>query len=88
MTQPSWKVFYWDFFGPHAEGTARHFKVHLDEFLTRERLEGCQAGTSSEGANHYAAWCKAPQALEKLIQQALRPKRVLEVEGDEEAMDV
>lgn len=68
---------YWDFFGPNAEGSARHFRKHLDEFLHANGCAGCTTGLASEGALHHAAFCEAPDETAPGIVQALRPRRVL-----------
>lgn len=72
------KKYFWDFRGPTAVGTAEHFREHLDEFLQREGIEGCETGTESEGPGHGAAWCRAPAAAEAAIERALRPRRFAE----------
>lgn len=69
------KTFYWDFHGPRAEGTARHFRTHLDEFLARERIVGCETGVEELGAAHWAAWCRAGQEACEPVSRALRPRR-------------
>lgn len=68
-------TYHWDFFGADAEETAAHFQRHLDEFLAREKLDGCETGTGSEEPGHYGAWCRAPQALEAALVRSLRPQR-------------
>ncbi len=70
------KTYYWDFFGPHADGTAAHFVRHLQEFFATNGIEGCEVDTTSGGAGHSAARCRAPQAAEEPIQRALRPRRI------------
>ena len=68
---------YWDYFGPTAEGTAEHFRVHLDEFLQRERLEGCETGVEVVTPGHHAAaWCRCPEPLVDTLGRALRPRRL------------
>jgi uncharacterized protein len=68
---------YWDYFGPPAEGTAKHFCAHLDEFLAREQLEGCTTGVLvDEPGRHAAAWCTCPEPLVPILGRALRPRRV------------
>lgn len=67
--------YFWDFFGPNAEGTARHFKEHLDGFLAREGIADATTGVVSEQPGHWAAYCDAPSAHEASIAQALRPRR-------------
>lgn len=68
---------WWDFFGPTAAGTAKHFHVHLDEFLARERLSGCTTGVEIDPEQRRAAaWCRTPvDQLEALV-RALKPRRV------------
>lgn len=69
-------TYYWDYFGPDADGTARHFLVHLREYLERVGVSGCEAGVTSERPGHSAVWCKAPaDAQEPLLR--LRPRRAL-----------
>lgn len=68
-------TYHWDFFGHDAEETAAHFRRHLDEFLAREGLEGCETGTESEQAGHFGAWCQAPESLEPVLVRSLRPQR-------------
>lgn len=72
------KTFYWDFHGPRAEGTARHFRTHLDEFLARERIGGCETGVEGLAAGHWAAWCRAGQEACEPVSRALRPRRILD----------
>ena len=71
------KSLYWDFFGPNAEATARHFHKHLDEFLVRNTISECETGLSSEGDGHQAVYCRAPDAVSPAIERTLRPRRVL-----------
>ena len=68
-------TFYWDFFGPRAEGTARHFRSHLDEFLVREGIAGCATGADEVAPGHWAAWCLAGQEACEPVRRALRPRR-------------
>jgi uncharacterized protein len=68
---------YWDYFGPTAEGTAEHFRVHLDEFLIREQLDGCATGVEViTPGRHAAAWCRCPEPLVETLGRALRPRRI------------
>jgi hypothetical protein len=69
------KTYYWDFFGPHAAGTAEHFVRHLEEFFAKHGIVGCELDTTSAGEGHRAARCRAPQAAEEPIERSLRPKR-------------
>ena len=74
---PAGKTYFWDFFGPRADGTARHFQKHLEQFLETHALPGCRTGLASEGEGHQAVYCEAPAAAESAIEGALRPRRVL-----------
>ena len=67
-------IYVWDFHGPHAEGTARHFLEHLGTFCRQLALEGCEAGLESQGPGHHAVWCRTPAAAAAAIQR-LRPRR-------------
>lgn len=67
-------IFYWDYYGPDAEGTARHFLVHLGEYIVRAGVADCERGVESTRAGHCAVWCKAPDdAREAMLR--LRPRR-------------
>jgi hypothetical protein len=69
------KTFFWDFFGPNAEPTAKHFLKHLDAFVAENGLEGCQTGLASSGEGHQAAFCRTPEAHQPGLLRALRPRR-------------
>lgn len=69
---------YWDFFGPHADGTATHFRRHVDEFLVREGIEGCETGVGGQRDGHREAWCRAPEAVAETVGRALRARRVVQ----------
>lgn len=66
---------FWDFFGPTAARTAEHFRKHLDEFLLKNAVGGCETGTSSAGPGHEAAFCVAPLEASEGLSRALRPRR-------------
>ncbi len=67
----------WDFFGPHAERTARHHQRHLDEFVHRECAANAQTGTDSERDTHWMAWMVVDAADVQRVRDALRPQRGL-----------
>lgn len=69
--------YYWDFFGPMAEGTARHFQHHLEEFFAREKMEGCNSGVDV-APGQVSAWVDAPEPHRQVIERALRPRRYAE----------
>lgn len=71
-SQPT--IYIWDFFGPNAEGTARHFLRHLEQYWVKSGLEGCEGGLESEATGHHAVWCRTPPAADAAIMQ-LKPKR-------------
>ena len=68
-------TYYWDFFGPRAEGTAKHFLAHLDAFLQKHVLDGCKTGVDSSGSGHQAVFCKTPDAHADLVKRVLKPQR-------------
>jgi hypothetical protein len=67
---------WWEFFGPDARGRAEHFGRHLDEFLARERIEGCTHGVVVDRAGQAATWCAAPNEQVDALARALAPRRV------------
>ena len=68
-------TFYWDFFGPNAQPTAEHFRVHLERFLAQNGCTGCTTGLTSEGAGHTGVWCRSTAEHAAAIARSLRPKR-------------
>jgi pimeloyl-ACP methyl ester carboxylesterase len=76
-------MLHWDYFGSTAEGIAAHFRAHLDEFLLREGLAGCETGVESITPGHHAAaWCRCPESLVAVLGRALRPRRIDFTPGD------
>ncbi len=74
------KALYWDFFGPDAEGTAVHFRKHLEEFLVAEAVDGCELALESAGPGHSAICCRTPEPALALLTQRLRPRRARPLE--------
>jgi len=72
------KRYFWDFFGPRADGTAEHFLVHLREFLVKNACPDMPTGLHSQGAGHQAVFCCPPAELEAAIERSLRPRRSIE----------
>lgn len=71
---------FWDFFGPHAERTASHFKTHLEQFISQHNLTGLVTGMETSQPGHHATYCVAQgDALQKL-KASLRPNRALPAE--------
>lgn len=68
-------TFFWDFFGPRGEGTARHFQRHLEEFLTREGVAGCTTALEAPAADQWTVSCRAPATAAEPVRRALRPRR-------------
>ena len=71
-------TFYWDFFGPRADGTAQHFLIHLREFLKKNECPDMPTGLRSEDVGHQAVYCTPPADFATSIERSLRPRRVLE----------
>jgi hypothetical protein len=74
------KTYFWDFFGPRAEGTAAHFHRHLLQFLDQHQLSGCETALVSDGPGHHGVSCRTPAAARATIEGALRPRRSSEDE--------
>ncbi|HMJ15335.1 MAG TPA: hypothetical protein VK524_28160 [Polyangiaceae bacterium] len=72
---------YWDFFGGRAEGTAKHFQKHLDEFLQKNACTGSTTGVESNGDGQYSVFCRAPSDHVAAIQRTLKPQRAVAGEG-------
>lgn len=68
-------TFFWDFHGPRAEGTARHFLRHLDEFLLREGVGGCSTAVEQPRKGQWTVSCHAPAESADTVRRALRPRR-------------
>ena len=70
-------TFYWDFYGPDAEGTATHHRRHVEEFLAARGIAGGLSGVQlAEG--HAAAWYEVPAERADEVGLALRPRRFSE----------
>ncbi len=67
----------WDFFGPHAERTARHHQHHLDDFVLQEGSIDARTGTASERDGHCTAWMVVDAADVQRVRDALKPQRGL-----------
>lgn len=82
----------WDFRGPDAEQTAKHFEVHLREFFRKHDLDMPSGITRVEGSD-WSAFCDPPDVPKALVEadggetplkeavadqigRALRPSRV------------
>ncbi|MEM6791079.1 MAG: hypothetical protein AAF715_26410 [Myxococcota bacterium] len=66
---------FWDFVGPRAEGTARHFERHLREFFVRERLDLAASGVDEVAKYKWFAYCDVDEAVVAAVTKALRPQR-------------
>ena len=67
-------TFCWDFFGPRAEGTARHFQRHLDERLASEAVTG-ETAVETPAGNQWTVRCALPGEHVERLRAALRPRR-------------
>ena len=45
----------WDFRGPNAQKIAAHHKIHLDEFIQKEKLKDIITGTEIISEMHHTA---------------------------------
>ena len=67
------RFFHWDFAGPDAEETARHFLRHVHEFLVREALPGCTTGIEPDPPTGFTAFCETPERAWDAVIRGLRP---------------
>jgi hypothetical protein len=71
-------IHHWDFFGPDAEKTAEHFKVHFAEFAKSFSIVPEEQGFFSAAESHVCFWTSiALQEHSEQIQNKLRPRRSL-----------
>ena len=70
----------WDFHGNAAEGTARHHLEHLMEFMTKNKIEVINSGTSSAADYHHLAFLTINEVDIKIVRDALKPHRALVME--------
>ena len=68
---------YWDYYGPSALGTARHFAVHLREWLKRQEFEPVlKALAVEEKSKHHAfVSCDLPMDIGELTYRSLKAHR-------------
>lgn len=65
----------WDFFGETADGTAKHHLIHLEEFMTKEKIEYFNQGVDSKGELHALAFITVQETDVKILRDALKPHR-------------
>jgi hypothetical protein len=70
-----WIRLIWDFHGPHAEGTAKHHAIHLDEFAKKEGIESQGHGSESVSKTHFIAYLIVQRKHMTIVRDALRPAR-------------
>ncbi len=86
--------FLWDFYGPGAEKTARHFEQHLKDFFKNNEL-ALPTDVQRLEENHWCASCDPPDVPAAMLEpqpttsdeasiadkvgRALRPQRVEEI---------
>lgn len=69
---------HWDFFGPDAEKTAKHFEKHVAEFAALEQLKIDSSGSFQADAHHTCYWIETMDANHtEHIKKRLRPRRSL-----------
>ena len=73
---------FWDFYGPRAEGTARHFERHLGQFLAREAISGCATAIEEPARGHWVVRCVSPPQHAEALRRALRPRREAVAAGE------
>ena len=69
----------WDFYGPLAQRTAEHHRVHVDEFASREQLGNRLTGAEAFAEDHWITWLVVEPADVAAVRAALRPNRAVPV---------
>ena len=70
-----WIRLIWDFHGPHAQGTAEHHAIHLDEFCKKEGITSNGHGAEQLTENHHIAFLIVERKDMIIVRDALRPAR-------------
>lgn len=72
---------FWDYYGPSAEGTARHFRHHLEEWIDREghRESVRETGLEKNSNSHFSVVCLVKLLSGEIIYRALRAHRAIKV---------
>lgn len=65
----------WDFRGPTSSQTAAHFKIHLLEFFTSQKMLLLDSGIESMSENHHYTYAVIDKQNLEAIKSALKPTR-------------
>ncbi|BDD07911.1 hypothetical protein FUAX_03430 [Fulvitalea axinellae] len=65
----------WDFRGPHAQGTAEHHRIHLEEFVIKEGLSINDTGVEQINDMLSIAYMIVEEKDMIPVRDALRPHR-------------
>ena len=65
----------WDFKGPNALHIAQHHEIHLQEFISIEKLPIHTTGFSSLNEMHSIAWMVVNESYMISVRDALKPHR-------------
>ena len=65
----------WDFYGGHANGTAEHHSIHLNEYAERQKLTFRQNGVEKVSDNHSLAYLIVAEKEMIGVRDVLRPRR-------------
>ena len=64
-----------DFRGPNAQKIAEHHKIHLDEFIQKEKLLDIKTGTEKLSEYHHTAIMIVPHEHVTSLRAILKPHR-------------
>ena len=65
----------WDFKGQDGKQTALHHEIHLNEFLTKEKLPNFEVGMEQIEELHHIAYMMVDKPRMIIIRDALLPHR-------------
>ena len=65
----------WDFRGSESLPIAEHHRIHLDEFIVREKLDFQETGIHKVSPMYTIAYMMVSEAQMILVRDALKPHR-------------
>ena len=84
QAQDNYCQLFWDYYGPSAQGTARHFLKHLQAWLVKEGYtDSKELKVVAFSSNHSAASCVLPFEIGKVVYQVLKAHRAYDYKAED-----
>lgn len=81
-------IHHWDFFGPDAQKTAEHFKIHFEQFTESMKLSPSSSGFFTAQPGHVCFWVELTDAQQaETTEKKLRPRRSLSSEEHNQLLE-